>query len=373
MATAESNGGSGYAGYQRFSYTQDATDNLRVLANVHRALPSGAVEAAIYVQPVCGYTKDASVSCAVTDKLNCYPWCMGVVRGGRRAQNVTMYNQGRWDEHVIMPDVDCVVRKHSKCQAGIAGISSFVDIMAQIGVVEGYCGAEVCTPHPVPAAVMSLLSLGAISGGKNSTIGLIQNHKNVWLGVRSEKQPFVVAGDVMLHCENCNSDNARIVVTRLYDIGQGTLQVASERLTLISNAKAVRVATCATAADTKCVVQAMQNGAVVLPNMVREIRASGVAETNFLPQSAASLWAVHWADNPEISVFNAVFEFCNNHSFFGLMQLSSFGRARVWSMQTMRSIDMEQEGEPSLEQEQSRVSYMRVPSHQGKTADIFIP
>lgn len=82
MATAESNGGSGYAGYQRFSYTQDATDNLRVLANVHRALPSGSVEVAIYVQPVCGYTKDASVSCAVTDKLNCYPWCMGLCAAG---------------------------------------------------------------------------------------------------------------------------------------------------------------------------------------------------------------------------------------------------------------------------------------------------
>jgi hypothetical protein len=90
MATAEGNGGSGYAGYQLFSYTQDATDNLLVLANTHRALPSGVVEEAIYVQPVCGYTTDASVSCAVTNKLNCYPWCMGVVRGGRRAQNVTM-------------------------------------------------------------------------------------------------------------------------------------------------------------------------------------------------------------------------------------------------------------------------------------------
>jgi hypothetical protein len=59
-----------------------------------------------------------------------------------------------------MPDVDCVVRKHSKCQAGIP---SFVDIMAQIGVVEGRCGAKPCTPHPVLAAVMSLLPLAAIS------------------------------------------------------------------------------------------------------------------------------------------------------------------------------------------------------------------
>jgi hypothetical protein len=152
----------------------------------------------------------------------------------------------------------------------------------------------------------------------------------VWLGVRSEKQPFVVACDVMMHCEDCNSDNGRIVVTRLYDIGQGTLQVASESLTLISNAKSVKVVTCATAADTKCVAQAMRSGAVVMPQLVREIRAIRVAEAGILPHAAALRWAVHWAENPELSVFNAIFEFCNNHSFFALMQLSSFGRARFW-------------------------------------------
>ncbi len=67
-----------------------------------------------------------------------------------------------------------------------------------------------------------------------------------------------------------------------------------------------------------------------MPQLVREIRAIRVAEAGILPHVAALRWAVHWAENPELSVFNAIFEFCNNHSFFALMQLSSFGRARFW-------------------------------------------
>jgi len=34
---------------------------------------------------------------------------MAVVRGGRRAQNITMYNARVWEEHVVLPDVDCGV------------------------------------------------------------------------------------------------------------------------------------------------------------------------------------------------------------------------------------------------------------------------
>ena len=380
LATAEGNGGSGFAGYTRFSYLdiasqikgdQDATDNLRVLANRHRATPSGAVEAAVFVQPVCGGHAAASVTCARAEARNCYPWCMGVVRGGRRAQNVSMFNMRRWEDHVTLPDVDCGVRRESLCAdgaeagaeaaAGTAG-AGFVDIMARAGVVQGRChAAKSCTPHPVPAAVMSMVPLASIAGGANSTIDLVRRHKQeVWLGVRSDEQPFVVAGDVMLALAEAAGEEV-VVVTRLYDIGQSTLQVASERLTLVSNAHAVRVATCPTEASTRCVALAMQAGRVVLPTALREIRSSGVAESGVLPHAAASRWAVHWAENPEISVYNAVFEFCNNRSAFALMQISSYNRARVWTLQTMRSVDLEREGSPSEEQERSRVSYMRVP------------
>ena len=47
------------------------------------------MEAAIYVQPVC--CGDNSITCTLEDLDNCFPWCMGVVRGGLLAQNITMY------------------------------------------------------------------------------------------------------------------------------------------------------------------------------------------------------------------------------------------------------------------------------------------
>ena len=40
---------------------------------------------------------------------------------------------------------------------------------------------------------------------------------------------------------------------------------------------------------------------------------------------------------------------------------SSYNRERVWTMQTMFPVDMDQDGSPSVEQQHSRVSYMCVP------------
>jgi hypothetical protein len=76
-----------------------------------------------------------------------------------------------------------------------------------------------------------------------------------------------LAGDVMLGVAEPAAPGGarRLVVTRLFDIGQSTLQMASERLTLTSNAHAAEVAECPTQGDTGCVAQAMYEGKVVLP------------------------------------------------------------------------------------------------------------
>jgi hypothetical protein len=68
-------------GYERFSYADvgrrlqgdtDATDSLQQLERQHRATPSGAVEAAIFVHPLCG---DCNVACALAaDNCFCQTW-----------------------------------------------------------------------------------------------------------------------------------------------------------------------------------------------------------------------------------------------------------------------------------------------------------
>jgi hypothetical protein len=219
-----------------------------------RALTSGAVETAIYVQPVCG--SENSVNCAPTERDTCFPWCMAVVRGGRRAQNITMYNARRWEEHVLLPDVDCgVTRDRGTCAAAAGPQLPLVDLMEQAGVVRGRCAAS-CTPAAVPAAVASLVPLDAVEAPSNATLGLVQAHKQrAWLAVRLAR-PVVVAGHVMLGGAEPKEPAApgsarRLVVTRLFGIVQSTLlQMASERLTLTSNAHAAGVAECPTQGDT---------------------------------------------------------------------------------------------------------------------------
>jgi hypothetical protein len=386
LATAEGNGGSGYAGYQRFSYLNtaqrlkgdtDTTDNLRLLAHKYTATQAGAVEAAVFVQPLCGGGFNPACWRAAR---NCYPWCMGVVRGGVRAQNITMYSAQRWEDHVMLPDVDCGVERNreqilsGQCVKDTAS-AAVLDLMSQEGVMYGECrAARMCTPSPVPAAVMSLVPLLNRDARLNGTeLGLVVEHKNsTWLSVRTQEQPFVVAGDVMLGVtQDTTGQPQAVVVTRLYDIGHGSLQMGSERLTLTSNFHAIQIARCSTLADTSCYANSMAQGRIVLPQAVHQVytseyrsQADGGEPPGLLP-AAASRWAVHWAENPDLAVYRVRFKFCNGEAAFGINLRSSFGRARVWTLQTMRGVDMEAAGAPSEEEVRSRVSYMRVPEFYG--------
>ncbi len=78
------NAGSG--NYECFTYSNigsrlqgdtDAMNSLQQLERHHRSTPAGAVEAAIFVQSLCG---DGNIACALAAE-NCFPWCMGVVWG----------------------------------------------------------------------------------------------------------------------------------------------------------------------------------------------------------------------------------------------------------------------------------------------------
>ena len=260
--------------YERYSYAdlgkniqgdREASDNLNLLSSKLQSTPAGAVEAAIFVQPLCG---QSSVACALAAD-NCFPWCMGVVKGGPRAQNISMFNTARWETHVLLPDVDCgVSRQHSAravgdCETGQEGVS-IVDISTRVGVVGTNCKAEkMCTPSPVPALVSSLVSLSSLQTTNNTELGLVKEHKrNKWLGVRMEQQPFVVAGDVLLSVE---AEQKVVIVTRLYDVGHGSFQLLNERLTLSSNAHSIEIADCETLGDKQCVETAMSEGKLVLP------------------------------------------------------------------------------------------------------------
>jgi hypothetical protein len=58
----------------------------------------------------------------------------------------------------------------------------------------------------------------------------------------------------------------------------------------------------------------------------------------------------------------AYFEYCNGGAATTAFEVTrSYGRARVWTVQTMRAVDLEGAGAPSESEVASRVSYMRIP------------
>ena len=228
-----------------------------------------------------------------------------------------------------------------------------------------------CTPNAVPGIVNSLINLEALSSAENSTIHAVKQHKQIWAAVRlasgNNPQPFVVAGDVMLSDETtvtdeeCQEEQKYIVVSRLYDIGRSALQLSTERLTSVSNAYAVKVEVCENQAAVECVATAMSQGHVVLPPSYALVGTSGVLTSSINVPATASQWVVHWTVNPELSIYSAYFQFCRDSSQFAYEVHSSWGRARVWTLHTMSSVDFESEGVPSATETASRVSYMRIP------------
>jgi hypothetical protein len=70
-------------------------------------------------------------------------------------------------------------------------------------------------------------------------------------------------------------------------------------------------------------------------------------------------------------VFQAYFDYCSSGAAqTAFFVSSSYGRARVWSVQTTRAVDLECAGAPSAAEVASRVSYMRVPDFfEPSTAD----
>jgi len=200
---------------------------------------------------------------------------------------------------------------------------------------------------------------------------LVTQHKrNKWLGVRMVQQTFVVAGDELLSVE---AEKKVVIVTRFYDVGHGSFQLLNERLTLSSNAHAIEIADCETLrqSDKQCVETAMSEGKLVLPvafytmeNGRRPQEHADGGEAPGLPPAAASRWGVHWAANPAIAVYAAIFDFCGGKAS-NLNVQSSFGPALVWTVHTMRSVDLEGAGSPSTEDIRSRESYCKFRSFLG--------
>lgn len=376
---ATSKGGTrGYTGYQRFSFqnfadsweswaTQDydVINSLRMLSKTRALSASGKIDAVIYLQPICGQSESLQCSTVVE---NCYPWCLGIIKSGRQAQHIKMYNTQKWENHVLLTDVDCGIKRDTGfCNGVDASERAFMDLISGTTLVQGRCSfKEMCTSNSIPGQISSFVPLNSIESKEGDDLSNVKKNKKIWVGIRTKSQPFVVAGDVMLSVSNDN-----VIITRLYDIGMSALQMSNERLTLTSNAHTVKIASCETESSFSCVARHMHEGKVVLPRSFYQIGSSGASTSSIVNPAVASEWSTHWAVNPELAVYSSYFEYCRNVTSFSFIVESSLSRARVWTMNTMRAVDVEVNGIPSTEDVRSRVSYMRVPDFFNPTENLI--
>lgn len=269
-------------------------------------------DAAIVVQPWCGQ--------GFCSLLECFPFCMGLHASGVGAQNISVRAGREWDEFVSIRQSDCALTvDDGRCAAEEGRLEAIVE--TPDGIAErGRCGVR-CVADDTAS---SFVPLAAYS---TAVSNLTAFKTEAYPGVRLAAQPFVIAGDVFL-VESGNE----VVVTRLYDNGRGAFALAGEELTLLSHQRGVAITSCAVASDRACVAAAA--AANTLP------REAALRSYFYLPQdeqptlpATVSPQAVHWAANPERSVYGEFFAFCNSGSAaFNFLVHSSYGRARVWTL-----------------------------------------
>lgn len=371
----------------------EALDPLRIYSQTGphaKASSDDVVEATIVVQPLCGRQDALGAATCSEHAINCFPYCMGLVMSNKRRQDIRMHSAYTWENNLVMPGRECVLTDDNgePCseldQTWIDDFKYYIKSyheqnewlamreQTQLLRCSAVCSDAKETSSSMPlAAVAALGADGYFKGLKTEdAVHIVQQnanqslamrvlaHKKIHASVRLEQQPIVVAGDVMLFV-----DTEKVVVSRLFDVGRNGFEMQREQLTMLSNAHAIEIGTCAVQADYECVAAHARAGRITLPPSVSTIsfgasEANPASHTSQVRPAAASQWAVHWAVDPDLALYSAFFRRCRNESMgTNFVIQSSITRPRVWTMRTMRTADLETTDGDS----RNRVSYMLIP------------
>jgi len=312
-----------------------------------------SVDAAIYVQPLCG--GEGPECLPLTD--SCYPWCMGLHVAGLGGQNISIMNAVRWEEYVSVRQTDCGVELDDgrKTCAPTNKLSVMVATLMDGKEQPSRCGlpTTMCVTND---HVVSSIAVQEYAQGSHTLAALKKSTGPV---VRTSDQPFAVAGDFMLtilESRQWQQVRREVVVSRLYDAGSGMFGLAEE-LTIVRNRRRVEAVVCQTIDSTGCYATAAKNGLIVMP-------VSYFSYDNGRIPAASSKWAVHWAVNPDPAVLSPLYHYCaTEQAVLSVIVRSSWSAARVWSLRTGRAQDMFY-AESLPGEEMSLVSYMVVPGFQ---------
>jgi len=286
---------------------------------------SFTADAAIYVQPKCSFAN--RIGACVPDSDNCYPWYMGLHIAGQTNQAIRVKNAQTWDAYVLVSQMDCVVNAEDRSQcppgtpASVANMDANFEYTSKCAFSEPSCEVDDHTE--------TLVQLSTLETASASAMGLkAVTHPSI----RTRAQPFAAAADIFLYSEEhpAGSGAYRVVVSRMYDNNAGDYSLQQERLTLTSNAHTIAFKRCAVLASSTCYANAVRDRTIIL-------LTSYFAEAQN-SQAVSSEWAMHWAVNPENSIFDAVLEYCQTNNLeFTYVASSSYSKPRVWSLNTVRA------------------------------------
>ena len=303
------------------------------------------VNATVYVHPRCRVAGAGSEEMCLPDSAaNCFPWCMGLHIAGRKNQQIVLQNQEAWEHSVNLAQTECVISADDRRCVATAGAPRPAAVSAAFNTsLRGGCDFMLSrcasddnwnTQQTSPAAARVMYD------GPRASL-------------RLEAQPFVLASDIFLYSQ-AEDGATYLVVARLSSSGSSEFAVQYDRLSMNSNALRRRVYVggedCVVPSNDLCYSNAVRRDEVVLPT-------SYGFWTQPQNTVAVSEWAVHWADEPDLSLLSCVWQQCHIARTLCVEVQTSFRRARVWSMKSVRAahtMGRETPADPS-------VSFMTVP------------
>ena len=314
---------------------------------------SFAADAMLYIQPMCDST---SFSC-LREVENCFPYCMGLHVGGRTNQVIQLQNARDMDEYITLMSHSCLTNGDDEEQECVdqdqTPASEYNTLDAS--TYRGKCPVSTskCVRHDT---LNTHMPINNINPDNESALAYRINDKEGFAAVRLNSQPFVVAGDVLLHAVNVGqadaTDAGHVVVSRLYDNNRGSYSIQQEQLGMLSNQQRIPLVVCEVLDSTTCYTETLGSNAIVMPKTY-------MTSNDFQLLAVSSEWAVHWAVNPENSIFEEVLNYCQDKvSSMSVTVGSSYSKPRVWSLVTSRAAQMTS---PDVTDEDRLHSYMVVP------------
>lgn len=276
---------------------------------------SHTADASVVVMPLC--TVEGSVFCMPAPD-NCFPFCMGLHAAGQTTQNISLLNSAMWNEYTSLGQTDCVVSESVQACKGGSSLAVNDGVNVQIrGCKETSCSPDYSTTTFIKHANVN---------AQNRSLSTWKSN-DVWGFIRSNDQPFVIAGDIFLYQKQTDERERSgiVLVTRLYDNKRGDFSLQQEQLSLVTNSDAITYVECSTE---ECVNNQILENNIVLPDQF-------FTRPSFV--SAVSEWAVHWIATPDLNKCSVVFDYCSGTT--GPIISEYMHVPKLWTIRTVRSPD----------------------------------